>query len=142
VSHLTDVPTVGSLMAYRVNNNYYLKLNYAEGGNFSKIDVKASNSYYSAIHTQKIEFDSPTPPPPPPPPPTPDDGLKWYVVVIVAAVILLVVGVAYGMLQYVKKKRSSKNVSLLTEREEADHDGDSDDAPSKSLEDRLNPTTV
>lgn len=63
-------------------------------------------------------------------------------VVIVSAVILLVVGVAYGMLQYVKKKRSSKNVSLLTEREEADHDGDSDDAPSKSLEDRLNPTTI
>jgi hypothetical protein len=64
------------------------------------------------------------------------------VVVIVTAVVLLVVGVAYGLFIYMKNKRSQKNVSLLTEREEEE---DSDDAPNKlgktnPLEERLNDT--
>ena len=28
ISHLTDVPTIGSLMVYHVSNSYHLKLNY------------------------------------------------------------------------------------------------------------------
>jgi len=60
----------------------------------------------------------------------------------VAAVVLLVVGVAYGVFQYIKKKRSAKNVSLLTEREEPDQDGDSEENPSRSLDERLNPTVT
>jgi len=44
--------------------------------------------------------------------------------------------------QYIKKKRSAKNVSLLTEREEPDQDGDSEENPSRSLDERLNPTVT
>lgn len=50
--------------------------------------------------------------------------------VIVSAVVLLIVGVSYGLFKYMKNKRTSKNVSLLTEREE-DNDADSDDLPVK-----------
>lgn len=127
VSHLTGDALTGSLLAYNIKSDYYLKLNYDQAGNFSQISIKAENNYHTATHTQKVKFDSGPIPPPPPPPPGPDDGLKWYTVVIMVALVLLIVGIAYGMLRYIKKKRSDKNVSLLTEREEADPDGDSDE---------------
>ena len=141
MSHLTDTPNVGNLLAYNIKGEYYLKLNYDKAGDFKQISVKAENSYHKATHTQKVQFDSGPGPVPPPPPE--DDGLKWYVVVIVVAVVLLIVGLAYGMLRYIKKKRSDKNVSLLTEKEEVDsEDGPSRGSINATGEDEINPTIV
>jgi predicted RND superfamily exporter protein len=54
----------------------------------------------------------------PDPVPIDPEGIKWYIVVIICASVLVAVGVAYGMFIYMKKKRSEKNISLLTEKEE------------------------
>ena len=93
-----------------------------------QLDDSVSTNHFEVVfstHTQKIKFDTN----PAPPPPTPDDdGLKWYVVVVVALVVLLIVGLAYGMFRYIKKKRSDKNVSLLTEKEE---EGDTEEVPNR-----------
>ena len=112
------------LLAYNVKDDFYLKLNYDQPGDFKQINLKAQNTYHEATHNLKVKFDSKPGPVPPPPE---DDGLKWYVVVIVAAVVLLIVGLAYGMFRYIKKKRSDKNVSLLTEKE----DDGSEEIPSR-----------
>ena len=127
VSHLSDSLAVGGGVGlYENKKDFYLKLNYDQAGDFKQINIKAENKYYKATHTQKVKFDTN---PVPPPPPTPDDdGLKWYVVVVVALVVLLIVGLAYGMFRYIKKKRSDKNVSLLTEKEE---EGDTEEVPSR-----------
>lgn len=141
VSHLTDVPSAGLLMGYTLNSGYYLWLNYSKAGDFKSIDVYAQNSYHKVTHSQKIQFDGPPTPPPPPPPKPDDDGVKWYIVVIVAASVLLAVGVAYGLFRYKQGRRSNKNVSLLTEKQE--NDDDADDAPKRNpLEERLNATTT
>jgi hypothetical protein len=39
-------------------------------------------------------------------------------VLIICTSVLIAVGAAYGMFIYMKKKRSEKNISLLTEKEE------------------------
>jgi len=62
------------------------------------------NKYKDANHIQKIKFDT-APGPDPIPDPEPD-GLKWYIVVIVASVVLIIVGTAYGLFRYMKKKRA------------------------------------
>lgn len=135
VSHLTDNPTEGNVMAYHLWYDFVLKLNYNQPGDFNTISIQAANSYHDIVHTQRVQFGSLPPPPPPPPD---DGGLKWYVVLIVATIVLLLVGVAYGLFRYMKKKRADKNVSLLTEREEADPDADDVPRRANPLEERLN----
>lgn len=54
VSHLINSPTAGSLLAYNINNGYHLLLNYDSPGNFSQINIQASNTYHTISHTQKI----------------------------------------------------------------------------------------
>ena len=109
------------MVVYSIEDHFTLALNYDVAGDFNIITILAINSYNEARHEQHIEFAKPIPPPPP----TPDDGgdgLKWYVVVIVSAVVLIIVGFSYGLFRYMKKKRSEKSVSLLTEKEEDDED--------------------
>ncbi len=85
---------------------------YGEAGDFKSIDIQAFNDYKSSVHSQPVMFKKPEPVPVDP------DGIKWYIVVIICASVLIAAGAAYGMFIYMKKKRSEKNISLLTEKEE------------------------
>lgn len=90
------------MVGYNIYDHFTLWISYETAGDFEDLHIIALNHYSQSIHTQKVKFNKPLPPPPPNPD---EDGLKWYVVVIACTVVLIVVGTAYGMFRYMKKKR-------------------------------------
>ncbi len=103
MSQLSADPATGDLLVYRLNNQFSLVLNYEAAGKFENLKVVARNTYAQTIHNQGIKFEKePSPGPIPPEPNT----LKWYFIVIIVAGVLLLAGTAYGIFQYLKKKRA------------------------------------
>jgi hypothetical protein len=92
-------------VSYSIRSEYYLLRNYDIPENFRLTTVQASKKYHQIFHTQKIEFDNPTPP-------LPLDLMTgsndmWS---SLHASGLPVVGVAFGLIFYIKNKRFQKNV--------------------------------
>jgi|JI6StandDraft_1071083.scaffolds.fasta_scaffold57881_3 hypothetical protein len=104
-----NVDPDGDLL-YTLSSTVSLIMNYSKPGNFTQIQLQASNEESDAVQMLDIEFRQP--------PPT-DDSIKWYVVVIIVcgSLIALLLG-ANIIHRYYRQRKLKKETLLESETED------------------------
>lgn len=88
---------------YSLSSTINLVMNYNSPGNFTSIQLSASNDEGVATQQLDVEFK--------PLPPT--DGVKWYIIVLIVCGSLIAVLLAAGILHRYCKKQNLKKDTLL-----------------------------
>lgn len=85
-----------------------MELNYNKAADFSDVTLSAFNDFSIASHKVDIEFEG-----------ADSGGLGWLLYLIIGLSGLFLLGLAYGLFKFIKRKRmEKKKLSLLNEDEE------------------------